>query len=101
MPRSVPGQDDNTEKRSLLSPRGGIQPCASAAAAAIAFLCAGRLVLLAIGLNVGWIILNWREGVLLFLGTHLCAADCRAYRGTSFGACGFAATSNTTALSTP
>src|SRR6476646_1892856 len=26
------------------------------------------LVLLAIGLNVGWIILNWREGVLLFLG---------------------------------
>src|SRR5437868_12449015 len=26
------------------------------------------LVLLAVGLNVGWIILNWREGVLLFLG---------------------------------
>jgi two-component system sensor histidine kinase SenX3 len=26
------------------------------------------LVLLAIGLNVGWVILNWREGVLLFLG---------------------------------
>src|SRR5579862_4765828 len=26
------------------------------------------LVVLAIGLNVGWIILNWREGVLLFLG---------------------------------
>jgi two-component system, OmpR family, sensor histidine kinase SenX3 len=26
------------------------------------------LVLLAISLNVGWIILNWREGVLLFLG---------------------------------
>jgi signal transduction histidine kinase len=26
------------------------------------------LVLLAAGLNVGWIILNWREGVLLFLG---------------------------------
>src|ERR1700737_4892010 len=25
------------------------------------------LVLLAVGLNVGWIILNWREGVLLFL----------------------------------
>src|SRR6202166_5328873 len=26
------------------------------------------LVLLAVGLNVGWIILNWREGVLLFFG---------------------------------
>ena len=26
------------------------------------------LVMLAVGLNVGWIILNWREGVLLFLG---------------------------------
>ncbi len=26
------------------------------------------LVLLAVGLNIGWIILNWREGVLLFLG---------------------------------
>jgi two-component system, OmpR family, sensor histidine kinase SenX3 len=26
------------------------------------------LVVLAVGLNVGWIILNWREGVLLFLG---------------------------------
>ena len=26
------------------------------------------LVLLAVGLTVGWIILNWREGVLLFLG---------------------------------
>src|SRR4249920_1753673 len=26
------------------------------------------MVLLAVGLNVGWIILNWREGVLLFLG---------------------------------
>ena len=26
------------------------------------------LVTLAVGLNVGWIILNWREGVLLFLG---------------------------------
>src|SRR6202049_5051650 len=26
------------------------------------------LVLLAVGLNVGWIILNWREGGLLFLG---------------------------------
>ncbi len=25
-------------------------------------------MLLAVGLNVGWIILNWREGVLLFLG---------------------------------
>ena len=24
--------------------------------------------LLAVALNVGWIILNWREGVLLFLG---------------------------------
>lgn len=29
------------------------------------------LVLLAVGLNVGWIILNWREGVLLFLGALL------------------------------
>ena len=29
------------------------------------------LVLLAVGLNVGWIILNWREGVLLFLGVSL------------------------------
>ena len=26
------------------------------------------LIALAIALNVGWIILNWREGVLLFLG---------------------------------
>src|SRR3989441_13349134 len=26
------------------------------------------LVVLAVALNVGWIILNWREGVLLFLG---------------------------------
>jgi two-component system sensor histidine kinase SenX3 len=31
------------------------------------------LVLLAVGLNVGWIILNWREGVLLFLGVILFA----------------------------
>jgi len=29
------------------------------------------LVMLAVGLNVGWIILNWREGVLLFLGVIL------------------------------
>jgi len=29
------------------------------------------LVTLAVGLNVGWIILNWREGVLLFLGVIL------------------------------
>ena len=26
------------------------------------------LVTLAVALNVGWIILNWREGVMLFLG---------------------------------
>ena len=26
------------------------------------------LIALAVALNVGWIILNWREGVLLFLG---------------------------------
>ncbi|PYX49587.1 MAG: two-component sensor histidine kinase, partial [Acidobacteria bacterium] len=26
------------------------------------------LVALAVALNVGWIILNWREGVLLFFG---------------------------------
>ncbi len=33
------------------------------------FLCLGiGLVALAVALNVGWIILNWREGVLLFLG---------------------------------
>src|SRR6478672_2573027 len=31
------------------------------------------LVTLAVGLNVGWIILNWREGVLLFLGVILFA----------------------------
>jgi len=31
------------------------------------------LVMLAVGLNVGWIILNWREGVLLFLGVILFA----------------------------
>ena len=31
------------------------------------------LVVLAVGLNVGWIILNWREGVLLFLGVILFA----------------------------
>src|SRR5260370_2974425 len=31
------------------------------------------LVLLAVGLNVGWIILNWREGVLLFLGVSVFA----------------------------
>jgi signal transduction histidine kinase len=33
------------------------------------FLCLGiGLVALAVALNVGWVILNWREGVLLFLG---------------------------------
>lgn len=33
------------------------------------FLCLGiGLVALAVALNVGWIILNWREGVLLFFG---------------------------------
>jgi two-component system sensor histidine kinase SenX3 len=33
------------------------------------FLCLGiGLVVLAVALNVGWIILNWREGVLLFFG---------------------------------
>lgn len=31
------------------------------------------LVMLAVALNVGWIILNWREGVLLFLGVILFA----------------------------
>lgn len=31
------------------------------------------LVVLAVALNVGWIILNWREGVLLFLGVILFA----------------------------
>ena len=33
------------------------------------FLCLGiALVALAVALNVGWIILNWRQGVLLFFG---------------------------------
>ncbi len=33
------------------------------------FLCLGvGLVALAVALNVGWIILNWRQGVLLFFG---------------------------------
>jgi signal transduction histidine kinase len=33
------------------------------------FVCLGiGLVALAVALNVGWIILNWREGVLLFFG---------------------------------
>src|SRR6202167_2375899 len=33
------------------------------------FVCLGIcLVALAVALNVGWIILNWREGVLLFFG---------------------------------
>jgi len=33
------------------------------------FVCLGSaLVALAVALNVGWIILNWREGVLLFFG---------------------------------
>jgi signal transduction histidine kinase len=32
------------------------------------------LVAIAVGLNVGWIILNWRQGVLLFLGVILFAA---------------------------
>jgi two-component system sensor histidine kinase SenX3 len=33
------------------------------------FLCLGiGLVALAVALNVGWILLNWREGVLLFFG---------------------------------
>src|SRR6266478_1551414 len=31
------------------------------------------LVALAVALNVGWIILNWREGVVLFLGVILFA----------------------------
>ncbi len=55
----------------LYSPRGRILPCASASRRrAIAFfvVLGVCLVLLAVGLNVGWIILNWREGVLLFLG---------------------------------
>src|ERR1700734_2467709 len=35
----------------------------------VLFLCLGiGLVALAVALNVGWIILNWREGVLLFFG---------------------------------
>jgi two-component system, OmpR family, sensor histidine kinase SenX3 len=35
----------------------------------IFFLCLGiGLVALTVALNVGWIILNWREGVLLFFG---------------------------------
>src|SRR5947199_1017789 len=38
------------------------------------FLCLGiGLVALAIALNVGWIILNGREGVLLFFGIIFCA----------------------------
>src|ERR1700740_3243873 len=32
------------------------------------------LVALAVALNVGWIILNWREGVMLFLGVIFFAA---------------------------
>jgi signal transduction histidine kinase len=33
------------------------------------FLCLGAgLIALAVALNVGWIILNWRQGVLLFFG---------------------------------
>jgi two-component system, OmpR family, sensor histidine kinase SenX3 len=33
------------------------------------FLCLGiGLIAIAVALNVGWIILNWREGVLLFFG---------------------------------
>ena len=33
------------------------------------FICLGiGLISLAVALNVGWIILNWREGVLLFFG---------------------------------
>ncbi len=33
------------------------------------FLCLGiGLVALAVALNIGWILLNWREGVLLFFG---------------------------------
>src|SRR5437660_12320441 len=31
------------------------------------------LVAVAVALNVGWIILNWREGVMLFLGVILFA----------------------------
>src|SRR6202046_5365227 len=39
------------------------------------FLCLGiGLVALAVALNVGWIILNWREGVLLFFGVMFFAA---------------------------
>src|ERR1700747_2640171 len=32
------------------------------------------LVALAVALNVGWIILNWRQGILLFLGVIFFAA---------------------------
>ncbi len=40
------------------------------------FLCLGiGLVALAVALNVGWIILNWREGVLLFFGIVFLRAD--------------------------
>ncbi len=30
------------------------------------------LVALAVALNVGWIILNWRQSVMLFLGVIFC-----------------------------
>ncbi|MGC2185103.1 MAG: HAMP domain-containing sensor histidine kinase, partial [Terriglobales bacterium] len=55
----------------LISPRGRIlaMPISSRRRAIAFFVVLGVcLVLLAVGLNVGWIILNWREGVLLFLG---------------------------------
>ncbi len=80
--------------------------CGSQAAARtiVFFMVLGVcLVALAVALNVGWIILNWREGVFLllrrdFLHRHHCRADpehqlswCAKY----------AATSSTTVSSTP
>ena len=42
------------------------------------FVCLGiGLVALAVALNVGWIILNWREGVRCFLGIIFFGADRR------------------------
>src|SRR3984885_5937001 len=59
--------------REAASQSGKIRPDAmritSRRGTIVFFVCLGiGLVALAVALNVGWIILNWREGVLLFFG---------------------------------
>src|SRR6185295_19011849 len=69
--KPTPSQKASDKSVRPTQPRGRIlaMPISSRRRAIAFFVVLGVcLVLLAVGLNVGWIILNWREGVLLFLG---------------------------------